>query len=110
MPAPTSGGTIMPGTYYLTSSTLYQGSTQTSLLAVQGTELISATEITRVENINGGADGYIDYAYTLSGTTLNATVDCAGSTATGSEGYDATSTGYTTYVAGSNTVNVWTRQ
>ena len=111
MPSPTTGGTIAPGTYYLTDSKIYQGAPPGETpVQLKATQLISATAIQRAQDVAGGSNTvYSTSTYATSGTTLTLTATC-GATGTSTIGFDATPTQYTTYSDSAKTVNIWTRQ
>jgi hypothetical protein len=112
MPTPMPGGAaIIPGTYYLTSSQIYQGAPAGVVpLQIKATHVIAGSTIQSVQEIVGsGNAAYTTMTFTTSGTTLTVTTTCGG-TGTGMLGYDATSTSYTTYNDAGKTVNVWMKQ
>jgi len=110
MPSPTMGGTIVPGTYYLTDSKIYQGAPPgTTALQLQATETVSTTTMDTVQYIVGASNStFSTRSFSTSGTTLTVTFTCGGS-GTAMLGYDATATQYTTYNNAAKTVNVWTK-
>jgi hypothetical protein len=110
MPSPTMGGTIAPGTYYLTESKLYLGAGMMPR-QLQATQSINGTTVQTVQHTSNSPDSVHDTRmYTTAGTTLTITFICGGVTGMTTLGYDATPTQYTTYNNTSRLVNVWTRQ
>ena len=110
MPTPTSGGTIQPGTYYLTDSKIYQGAPAGVVpQQLQEVQMIFGSTIQTVSSVAGSADRHDSRIFTVAGTALTITLSCGGSGST-SIGFDATSTQYTTYIDAAKTVNVWTKQ
>jgi hypothetical protein len=111
MPTPTMGGSIAPGTYYLTDSKIYQGAPPgTTPVQLKATQVVSSAAIQSVQQVVGAANSvYSTRTYATSGTTLNLTSTCGG-TGSAMLGYDATPTQYTTYNDTAKTVNVWTKQ
>jgi hypothetical protein len=108
MPTPTIGGTIAPGTYYLTDSRIYQGAPPGVMpTQVQATQLISGSTVQSVQRAMNSANGYDTRSYSTSGTNLTITLVCGGKGTT-TVGYDATATTYTTYNNAAKTVSVWT--
>ena len=111
MPTPTMGGTIAPGTYFLTDSKIYQGAPPgTTPVQLKATQLVSAGVIQSVQQIVGSSNSvYSTRTYMTSAMTLTLMSTC-GVAGTASLGYDATATQYTTYNDSAKTVNVWTKQ
>lgn len=109
MPTASTGGTIQPGTYYLTDSKIYQGAPPgVTPVQIQATQLVSGSTVQTVQHITGSPNSlYSTRTYGTAGTTLTITFTCGG-TGTAMLGYDATSTQYTTYNDSAKTVNVWT--
>lgn len=111
MPSPTSGGTIMPGIYYLTESKIYQGAPPGVVpLRLQATRLINGNTVQTALGV-GGQPSYLHDTriQSTSGTTLTTMSVCPGSGTTVA-GFDATPTQYTIYGNSEKVVNVWTRQ
>lgn len=111
MPTPTTGGTIASGTYYLTSSAIYQGAPPgVTPMQLQATQSISGMTVQTVQRLGmAGNDLFDTRTYSTSGTTLSIVVTCGGS-GSATAGFDATSTQYKTYNNSTKVVNTWTLQ
>lgn len=111
MPSPVAGGPIASGMYYLTDSKIYQGAPPGVVpLQLQITQSVSGATVQTVQHImNSPSSTHDTRTYTTAGTILTVSFTCGGN-ASGTLGYDATPTQYTTYNNGGKTVNVWTRQ
>ena len=110
-PSPRGGGAIVPGTYYLTDSKIYQGAPPgRGPLELQATQVIAGASMKTVQHVGNSANSIYDTrTYSSSATLLTVTFVCGGK-GTQTVGFDATPSQYTTYNSTAKTVNIWTRQ
>ncbi len=104
-----AGGTIVAGTYYLTSETVFSGGTPANGRSVWLFDTSAMTLRTTAETADGGIDTS-EETYTTSTTTMDWSVLCPSAVTVTGLAYTATSTSFDFYDAFGDVVLTYTKQ